>query len=244
MDYKTWSLDQWVEMFEGIYGAANKNRSDEHILLRVLESVALLGENIRKGQLQKQQEDDGSYTGIVVNLAKTFAWFNALSSRYGSLDDMLWEKYPGRCSSCLVENECSCLDAPYTGNKDEKMRVLETARDDTEKRPVTVYDWQRLFHKLYGKANADQTLEQIGYHLVEEVGEVARALRHGNKVNLREEMADVVAWSFAVVIKSGEMVGSELRLDEILWDRYPNQCSYCASNPCQGEYIDRRNGAD
>jgi NTP pyrophosphatase (non-canonical NTP hydrolase) len=61
--------------------------------------------------------------------------------------------------------------------------------------------------------------------LVEEVGELARALRDGDAPSLREEVSDVLAWTASVAT----LVGVDL---EQAAGRYAQVCPKCHHIPC------------
>ncbi len=61
--------------------------------------------------------------------------------------------------------------------------------------------------------------------LVEEVGEVAKALRGGDRTEIALELADVVAWTVSVAILY------DVDLDRAL-GRYGRGCPRCEASPC------------
>lgn len=62
--------------------------------------------------------------------------------------------------------------------------------------------------------------------LVEEVGEVAKALRVGDRDALGLELSDVVAWTVSVAVLGG------VDLDAVL-ARYASGCPRCGATPCR-----------
>lgn len=231
MNYRNWSLDDWVKMFEEIYGEKNKGKTDEEIWLHVVEEVAELAEDLRKQHVRPRYNKKGELEGAVINIADTFAWLCAFVSKRGSLEEIVWHKYPNICSYCFVDTNCLCIAKMSYMDKEEREKKLETYRRKKD-RPVTLFDWQKMFERIYGNVNRVVTLEQIGFHLMEEVGEVAREIRLRHEQELKDELADVFAWIVGITIKSGELIGEELRLDDIIWERYPNKCPHCQSKPC------------
>ena len=61
--------------------------------------------------------------------------------------------------------------------------------------------------------------------LVEEVGEVAKALRTGDRANLEHELGDVLAWLCSVANVAG------IDLSEAV-ARYAAGCPRCGESPC------------
>ena len=64
--------------------------------------------------------------------------------------------------------------------------------------------------------------------LVEEVGELARALRDGDPESLRHEFSDVLAWLGSLA----NLTGVDL---ESAAGRYASGCPRCGSKPCACE---------
>jgi NTP pyrophosphatase (non-canonical NTP hydrolase) len=64
--------------------------------------------------------------------------------------------------------------------------------------------------------------------LVEEVGEVAKAIRAGDPAELRHEIGDVLAWLASVANLL------EVDLDDAA-ARYANGCPRCGASPCECE---------
>lgn len=65
--------------------------------------------------------------------------------------------------------------------------------------------------------------------LVEEVGELSRALRSDDRANLEEEFADVFAWLASLA----SIVGVDL--DVTARERYGSGCPKCGATPCACE---------
>ncbi len=62
--------------------------------------------------------------------------------------------------------------------------------------------------------------------LVEEVGEVAKALREGDREAVAAELSDVVAWAVSVAVLCGVDLDRELA-------RYARGCPRCGTSPCR-----------
>ncbi|MBT3984966.1 hypothetical protein HOD38_03500 [archaeon] len=235
MEYRDWSLKQWTDMFDNIYGEVNQVYTSEQMWGRVVEKSGRLARDLRKEHVAARVDGRGRQQGIVTNLPATFAWLAAFSNRFGSLELMLWDKFPGVCPYCVVE-ECGCAADKHVYEPGERETKLDVLREDISQVPKTLYGWQEMFDNIYGKANRDHGLGQIGFHLFEELAEVSQAIRIRNDEYVRKELADVFAWLMGLTIKSSDMLGQELRLDDLVWDKYPNECPSCNSSPC-GEKI-------
>lgn len=62
--------------------------------------------------------------------------------------------------------------------------------------------------------------------LVEEVGELARAMRRHDRANLREEVGDVMAWLGSLA----NLLGVDL---EDAASRFAHGCPKCGASPCR-----------
>jgi NTP pyrophosphatase (non-canonical NTP hydrolase) len=71
--------------------------------------------------------------------------------------------------------------------------------------------------------------------LVEEVGEVAKALRAGDRDALALELSDVVAWTVSVAVLGGVDLDTQLA-------RYASGCPRCGGSPCACP-VDAQGGA-
>lgn len=91
---------------------------------------------------------------------------------------------------------------------------------------VTIREFQNLIRELY--FNKDQTRGVDGTYrwLCEELGELARALRHNQVPALQEEFADVFAW----LVSLASLTGIDL---EQACEKYRNGCPKCHSLPCR-----------
>jgi len=61
--------------------------------------------------------------------------------------------------------------------------------------------------------------------LTEEVGEVAKAMRTGDRANLEHEFGDVLAWLISLANVEGVELGDAIA-------RYEDGCPRCGSQPC------------
>ena len=90
---------------------------------------------------------------------------------------------------------------------------------------MTLGEFQRLIADTYlGKDSARGLFPTFAW-LVEEVGELASALRTGSAEELRHEVADCLAWLASVA----SIVGVDL---EDAAGRYAAGCPRCERSPC------------
>lgn len=74
--------------------------------------------------------------------------------------------------------------------------------------------FQDLIQKKYGKKDSERGVAKTFMWLIEEVGELASAMKEEDKEQIGKELADVIAWTFSLA--------NLLRLDveEILRKKY------------------------
>ena len=90
---------------------------------------------------------------------------------------------------------------------------------------MTVTEFQRHIEDIYFKRDHDRGLAGTFMWFVEEVGELATALREGNDEDLRGEIADVFAWLSTLASMKG------IELEDAI-QKYADGCPACGGNPC------------
>jgi len=90
---------------------------------------------------------------------------------------------------------------------------------------MTVEEFQRLIERIYYERDSARGLERTFMWFAEEVGELARALRRGDKQNMHEEFADVFAWLATLASLEGVEMGEVI-------EKYRHGCPVCESVPC------------
>jgi NTP pyrophosphatase (non-canonical NTP hydrolase) len=86
-------------------------------------------------------------------------------------------------------------------------------------------DFQDLMARTYGARDAARGLPSSVAWLTEEVGELAQAVRKGDRAAQVHEVGDVLAWLASIA----EQLGVSL---EEAAARYAAGCPRCASIPC------------
>ncbi len=99
-----------------------------------------------------------------------------------------------------------------------------TVRPESET-PVRIAEFQKLIEEQYGAKDGARGIDGTFVWFVEEVGELARALKNDDRENLHEEFADVFAWLSTLASLSN------VRLEEAV-AKYSDGCPNCASTPC------------
>jgi NTP pyrophosphatase (non-canonical NTP hydrolase) len=86
--------------------------------------------------------------------------------------------------------------------------------------------FQDLIKQIYYKKDSERGLDKTFNWLVEEIGELARAIRKKDKDKIQEEFADCLAWLLSV--------GSILDIDaEDAMTKYRDGCPKCGRIPCR-----------
>ncbi|MEM0350602.1 MAG: MazG nucleotide pyrophosphohydrolase domain-containing protein [Archaeoglobaceae archaeon] len=90
---------------------------------------------------------------------------------------------------------------------------------------MEISEFQKLIAELYFHKDKQRGIEKTMLWIVEEVGELAEAVRKGG--NIGEEIADVLAW----VVSLANLCGIDVE-GEIL-KKYPMFCPRCGKKPCE-----------
>ena len=91
---------------------------------------------------------------------------------------------------------------------------------------MDLQSYQKLIAKIYLKKDSKRGLDKTFNWLVEEIGELAQAIRKGKKNKIREEFADCLAWLLSVATILG--VDAEKAMD-----KYRRGCPKCRKTPCR-----------
>jgi NTP pyrophosphatase (non-canonical NTP hydrolase) len=93
-------------------------------------------------------------------------------------------------------------------------------------RSFSLADLQALIEKMYTAKDQARGVEGTFMWLMEEVGELAAALREGSKAELAAEFADVLAWLATIANVA------EIDLQQAVLDKYGNGCPGCGEFVC------------
>lgn len=99
--------------------------------------------------------------------------------------------------------------------------------NDSPQAGISIRDFQNLIHKMYYDKDVQRGVDGTFMWLMEEVGELASALRSNNdRANLEEEFADVIAWltTIANVV--------QVDLSDALRKKYGAGCPGCGLFAC------------
>lgn len=99
--------------------------------------------------------------------------------------------------------------------------------DSAAARELSIVDLQRHIHEMYYDKDVVRGVDGTFMWLMEEVGELASALRGDDRENLAEEFADVIAWLTTIANVAG------VDLNAALVAKYGNGCPGCRRLVCQ-----------
>ncbi len=91
---------------------------------------------------------------------------------------------------------------------------------------MTINDFQALIERIYGDKDGARGTAGTFMWFSEEVGELSRALRRGQRQNLEEEFADVLAWLATLASMHG------VSLEDVAARKYAAGCPRCHAVPC------------
>ena len=91
---------------------------------------------------------------------------------------------------------------------------------------VSLSDFQQLIHRMYYEKDAARGIDGTFMWLMEEVGELASALRDGSRDDKIEEFADVIAWLATIANVAG------IDLSEAVHRKYGAGCPGCGNFVC------------
>ena len=92
--------------------------------------------------------------------------------------------------------------------------------------PAPEGTFQRLIEDIYYERDAGRGVEGTALWFVEEVGELVRAIRRGERDNLEEEFGDVYAWLATLASLHG------VDLERVGRQKYAGGCPGCQAAPC------------
>lgn len=104
--------------------------------------------------------------------------------------------------------------------------MTEASPGDTATPSVSLSDFQQLIHKMYFDKDVARGIDGTFMWLMEEVGELAGALRSGSHAEKMEEFADVLAWLTTIANVAG------VDLSEAVARKYGDGCPGCQRFVC------------
>ena len=91
---------------------------------------------------------------------------------------------------------------------------------------LTLPELQRMIRDTYGAKDASRGIDGTFMWFMQEVGELATALRNGSPDERTLEFADVLAWLATLANIAG------VDLDQAIARKYGGGCPGCGQSPC------------
>ena len=91
---------------------------------------------------------------------------------------------------------------------------------------VTLAEFQRLIHQMYFDKDAARGIDGTFMWLMEEIGELASALRNGTHAEREGEFADVLAWLITIANVA------QVDLSQAVASKYGSGCPGCGKFVC------------
>jgi NTP pyrophosphatase (non-canonical NTP hydrolase) len=91
---------------------------------------------------------------------------------------------------------------------------------------VSLRDFQQKIHAMYYAKDVERGIDGTFMWLMEEIGELASALRSKERDNLHEEFADVIAWLATIANVAG------VDLSRAIQNKYGSGCPGCQRWEC------------
>ncbi|MDP2641097.1 MAG: hypothetical protein Q8P39_00955 [Candidatus Yanofskybacteria bacterium] len=189
-----------------------RDYTPESLLLHIVKQMGRIAKALRR----EDQKD------LLRALPRFYIWVVSFCVMYRiDLEEAVWNKYKGCCPYCGATEHCSCAS--------NSTKPAQWYRNESVMRPRTVAEWQEMFRRIYGETNHTLSLTEIGLHLAEEVGEVSEAFylrERDGEAPLHYEIADTIAWLFALANRLGIDLGA------LSWEAYPGVCDTCRMREC------------
>lgn len=91
---------------------------------------------------------------------------------------------------------------------------------------MNITEFQEIIQCTFGDKDRERGVPSTVAWLAEEVGELAQAVRKGNRDQQLHEFGDVIAWVASLANQMG------ISLEDAA-QRYANGCPVCSSLPCK-----------
>jgi NTP pyrophosphatase (non-canonical NTP hydrolase) len=91
---------------------------------------------------------------------------------------------------------------------------------------ITVAQFQEVIRRMYLRKDVTRGVDGTFMWLMEEIGELASALRHGTQADKSAEFADVLAWLATIANVAG------VDLAQAITEKYGRGCPGCGQLVC------------
>lgn len=175
-------LIDWTSGFKSLYTSADQYRRPEEFWNACMAHISSMGEAIRKTD----------YRELLQYAAHAFCWMCCYIARCNeakndliffcnnNLSEIVGFKYPKRCGHC-TQTRCMCYPEEMDEIEGKSGKYEKCFKEWKQLSPVwitlSLNDWLNIFWDIYSGQIHALTMESIGFHLMEEAGEEARAVR-------------------------------------------------------------------
>jgi NTP pyrophosphatase (non-canonical NTP hydrolase) len=150
--HRRYTLRNWQEMFDQIYGQRDRVRTNEEVWFRMLEEC---GELIREARYRDKKN-------INWHLPDIFAWLCAYcNNNHIHLDEAAWNRYKSGCPVCGQLENCKCplrkqesplAPAPKPLRR-KKEKPAELSAELFPPENWTLKNWEDFLDRIYGDKN-------------------------------------------------------------------------------------------
>ena len=241
-------LDDYVRIVPQIYGKHDRHRSIWDVWCHTLHHGAAVAERIRK-------EVQGIPVPAVIQATKTGMLYVFDRVKGQPLFPITEKPVPAsKVPGAKLLGPCDCFeqesDRRGKAAKRADLKALHRfSKSVRSRKPSSIDEWQAMFGAIFEKNIERLSPTEIGFHLLEELGEVSDAMArmysyvesnfrlgepNWRQARLEDQIADALSWLFALVRKLNAMKFSnrelkhrdqaertaQVTLSEIIWRRY------------------------
>lgn len=94
---------------------------------------------------------------------------------------------------------------------------------------MKISEFQEIIKKVFYDKDMKRGIDGTFRWMIEEVGELARAIKKKDREKMEEEIADIFAWLCSVANLSG------IDVEKSAVRKYPGVCLKCGKSPCECE---------
>lgn len=214
------TLSEWESIFYNIYKQVDENREPEQIWIGVTAHCSEIGEAIRKIH----------FPDLYKSAAHTICWFCSFIKKCNNtkfnifklnakLSDVVLLKYPLKCGRCThIPCDCPSKEMELMKDKSAKYSILYEEYKKVKNVDMTITQWIDNFEKIYGGRINLLTLEIIGFHFLEEIGECAIAIRELSQLKnvISQNINGINDDFFNKLTDIGSIVNSYAKIKELL----------------------------
>lgn len=175
------SLAQWVAGFAALYQGPDSTRYPEHMWLAAMAHFGSVGEAIRQNDFLEIYNKSTHAICWICSFMNKLMTTNELIFR---LNEAPWTqvgfKYPHICGHCFG-NKCVCRQNEREAEVEKVFRyrrwLAKLKKMEPESKNWSLRQWMNMYEDIYGAKTDLRSLDSIGFHLLEEGGEEAKAIR-------------------------------------------------------------------